>query len=261
MFEQDRSLDDLPLAAYSRGTIEELPDAEVDPPPADPPTDAPATAPSGVGVRPTSPAGQVVAGTPDGVERPPQRVELVLPSGPALALPANVPAVLRDPRTLAGGAVVVGIAILVMTLGGGLPSGATAPSPTATPAATAFVQPAGAVTLTLSGGLTGTYTLTGSTGLGRPTDDRLEASWTDAAGSVLTLTGVATSGTRPTGADLALSWTVMVNGKPVTFTSNRGECVLGMALKPRTISGSITCMKLHSDDGKLVVGIAGDYRT
>lgn len=266
MSDQARSIDELPLAAYSTGMVEDEPArgrdaATADPAAADTPMNAsPATEPLAA-PPPGPPSGVVVTVVPAGSARTPKTAASTPPRRPTLAFPTDLRATLREPRTLAAGAVVLGVLILAVTLGGGLGSGAPVPSATASPAPTLVAQPAGAATLTLSGGLTGTYSLAGSTGLGRPADNRLASTWTDVDGNTLALTGKASSGTRPTAPDFVLTWSVTVDGKPVTFTSNRGECVLGMAVKPRTVSGSITCTNLASDDGKLVVGIAGNYRT
>jgi len=54
---------------------------------------------------------------------------------------------------------------------------------------------------------------------------------------------------------------VVVDGTAVMFTSDAGECVVGMAVKPGTVSGSLTCEKLKSDDGTVVVNVSGSYRT
>lgn len=259
MFEQGRSLDDLPLAAFSTGSIEDEPDSGADPATAQPSQEPQPGSADTLAQPPVAPPRHAAATAPAS-----PRTETVIVPVAGRDIPAweaSLRTAIRDPRALAGGAVVLGIVVIAVALGGGGPPGAPAPSGSPTPAPIATTQVAGAVTLTLSGGLTGTYNLAGATGLGRPAGDRLDASWTDASGNSLSLTGIATSGVRPTGADLVLTWTVVVNGKPVTFTSNHGECILGMALKPKTISGSITCTKLRSDDRKVVVGIAGDYRT
>ena len=53
----------------------------------------------------------------------------------------------------------------------------------------------------------------------------------------------------------------MVDGELVTFTSNAGECTIGMAVNPKSVTGSFTCHKVKSDDGKLTVDASGTYRT
>jgi hypothetical protein len=52
-----------------------------------------------------------------------------------------------------------------------------------------------------------------------------------------------------------------VKDRPVSFTSDAGECTIGMAVNPTNISGTFSCRNLKSDDGKLVVGATGTYRT
>jgi hypothetical protein len=177
------------------------------------------------------------------------------------ALPRTPRAAVRDPRVLAAVAVVVGIVVVLVGLtgrGGPLGGGATdaSPSPVAP-----VVAPPGAATLTLTGDVTGEYSLTGSTGTGRPADDHLDSSWSDTTGTSLALTGRAGSGTRTTAEGLVLTLTVLVNGSPVTFTSEDGECTVGMAVQPTTVRGSYVCKDLTSADGKLVVKATGTYQT
>jgi hypothetical protein len=55
--------------------------------------------------------------------------------------------------------------------------------------------------------------------------------------------------------------TVPIDGASVTFTSNSGECTVGMAVNSKTVSGTFVCKKLKSDDGEYVVDARGTYRT
>jgi hypothetical protein len=121
--------------------------------------------------------------------------------------------------------------------------------------------PAGNASVEITGAVKGTVDLTSITGGGRPSGTSMASSWGDPVGDALALGGPVSDGTRTTDAGFVLSWTVMVNGKSVTFTSSGGECVIGMAIKPTTISGSFTCHKVKSADGKLTVGASGTYRT
>ncbi|HXG26747.1 MAG TPA: hypothetical protein VNL94_07850, partial [Candidatus Binatia bacterium] len=75
------------------------------------------------------------------------------------------------------------------------------------------------------------------------------------------LTGPASSGTRTTDSTFSLTWTVMVDGTPVTFTSSDGECTIGMAVQPKAVTGSFVCKKLKSADGKITIDVRGTYRT
>jgi hypothetical protein len=206
-----------------------------------------------VAAPPTAAAGS------DGRAAPP--AERVYGQLRGLSLPPAARAAIRDPRVLTGGAIVVVVLLVAGLLGRGLTSSAAAPTATASPAPAVATPPPAAVTITLSGGVTGAYSLAGSAGLGRPADAHLASTWTDALGDSLTMTGRASAGTQPTGPDLVLALTLVVADTPVTFTSDGGECVVGMALKPATVSGSIVCKKLRSDDGTLVVSVTGSYRT
>jgi hypothetical protein len=55
--------------------------------------------------------------------------------------------------------------------------------------------------------------------------------------------------------------TVLVDGAPVTFTSESSECTIGMAVQSKWVNGTFVCKKLKSDDGKHVVEARGTYRT
>jgi hypothetical protein len=268
-------MDDLPLAAYSTGVI---PDESGDdtgapgffeaPTPASGDAMPPATHPTDATVAMSFPSGgdpldPLMAAAPgDGAA-------LRLPALPALPpLPvwlANPRAHLRDPRLLLSGVVAVGLILLVLTLLGGGPSssltaaGASPSAPTgpvATPAAigNASVQVAGS-------GMSATLELTGVTGTTPAAVSTLDSTWIDQLGNTLVLGGPVSPGTRTTAADFVLSWTVIVKAAPVTFTSQAGECTVGMAVKAETVTGSFVCKKVKSSDGKYVVGARGTYRT
>jgi hypothetical protein len=171
----------------------------------------------------------------------------------------------RDPRILAGGVVAVGVVLLGLSLlgGGGNPAGgpgagASASAPAGAGAASAAP---GVATLQLTGKVEGTYTLAGSAGFGRPGNGQLASTWADATGTTLALTGRTASGTRTTAAELVLVVTVLVNGAPVTFTSDEGDCTIGMAEKVFTVQGSFVCPEVASDDGKVKLKITGTYQT
>jgi hypothetical protein len=299
-----RSLDDLPLAAYSTGMVEEEPDEEAESETARPAMDAraaalsivepqaaaAASAVSAAAGAPTLPAAAAAAGPAAAAYRPPfaapgtpvdppadeaaapeagARRRFALPRRPALSLrpqawlstlPRDPRAAIRDPRVLAGG-VVVGALVLFTLFGRGAAPGAATPGATASPSAIVATPVPGAVTASLSGAVSGEIGLTGTAGFGHPAGGQLASTWTDGKGSSLTMTGEASAGTRPTGPDLVLTWTLVVKGTPETFTSDGGECVVGMAVKPSTVSGSIECRRLKSDDGKLMLNVSGTYRT
>ena len=168
---------------------------------------------------------------------------------------------IRDPRLLVAGFIVAGIAVLAVVFGGGWTPGGLASAPTASPTLAVVTPPPGVASMTISGGVTGAFSLTGTVGFGRPSNDQLASTWTDARGGTLTLTGLASSGTRPTGPDLGVTWAMVVGGTTVTFTSQGGECVVGMAVQPTAVVGSITCHALTSADGTVVIDVEGTYHT
>jgi hypothetical protein len=168
----------------------------------------------------------------------------------------------RDPRVLFGGLIGVGVVLLgVSMLGGGNAGGLGADaSPSAAPG---FGGPAGPgpATVQVTGTIDSTFTLTGATGFGKPTDGLLASTWTDGAGTTLSISGRVGSGTRTTSADLIVSVTLVVNGAPVEFLSEDGECTVGMAAKMTNIVGSFNCKELSSVDRRIELKITGNYQT
>ena len=248
-----RSVDDLPLAAYSTGV-----DPETEPAmmaaATTPTVDTPPAAPASPGVLAAGPFDAVVAQGPAGDDEAAAPPRIVLARARAFAR--------RNPRPVAGGAFIAMILVGLLLLGGGKPApsaaGAVA-SPGAPTVAPIAVDP-GSATLVLTGAVTGTYTFIGNAG--QPVaGSSVTASWVDTLQNVLTLDGRVDRGTRMTDAGLVLTWGLMVDGKLVTFTSKAGECTIGMASSPKSVSGSFACRKIRSDDGKLTVGASGTYRT
>ena len=171
---------------------------------------------------------------------------------------------LRDPRVLAGGTVAIGLSLLAVSLlgGGGPASGSTGPGSSQDATAAQSVAPVlGTASVELGGGMSGIYSLTGATGVGPAVDNRVDATWRDPAGESLGLVGLASQGTRTTDTDFVLSWTMLIDNLPVTFTSRGGECIIGMAVGPRAVHGSLVCNALRSGDGKHVIDLRGEYTT
>lgn len=263
----DRSLDDLPLAAYG-GTEVELAaqdDAGIE------------------AVEPPSEAGDDVEAPPSEDVEPAEAVppgsfahavaEHSLPSDnfgagaapAARSLPpaaARVLTTLRTSRPAAaaafGGVIVVGLLLLV---GGGPKPGAAGAEASAStvPLVVAPREP-GNATLVLTGEVEEELTFTASTGPGAP-GAPIAITWSDPTANVLGLVGSVDRGTRTTAEALVLRWTVVVDEEPITFTSTDGECILGMAVHSTYVSGTFACKKIESDDGKYVVGASGTYRT
>jgi hypothetical protein len=251
----DRSVDDLPLAAYSTG---------VDP----------ATEPPDIEAALAAPAKAVPAAAGSGAAPAVLQLNTMDPAA-ALPLPEDergpaVPNVLvtrarafatKNPRLVAGAAFVVVIVVgLSMLLGGKGPivAGASA-TPSAPPVVVVAADP-GNATLILTGSVKGTFTMTGTAG--QPVaGNMVGATWADTLQNVLTLNGKLDRGTRTTDASLVLTWGLTVDGKLVTFSSKAGECTIGMAQNTKSVTGSFACRKLKSDDGKLTVEASGTYRT
>jgi hypothetical protein len=169
---------------------------------------------------------------------------------------------LRTSRVAQGVAFAGVIAVgLLMLLGGGSNPGAAGAdaSPSAGPVAAPTREP-GNATLVLTGEVEQEVSFTTSMGTGSPSAP-LAITWSDPGANTLGLTGPVDRGTRATAETLVLQWTVMVDEKPVSFTSTDGECTLGMGVVGTRVQGTFTCKKLKSDDGKYVVGATGTYRT
>lgn len=246
-----RSVDDLPLAAYTTGVDPETePAAMVAEMLAEPVAAAPFGAASALPGIDKVAEGDGRAASEAG-PRPPFRELLQHPRAHT-----------RDPRLLLSGVITVGAVLLAVSLlGGGAKPGtaAVASARPSTPVIPVTVDP-GEATLVLTGSLNATYTLTGSAG--QPAvGATVGAAWNDPLQNVLTLDGPNDRGTRTTDAGLVLTWGLMVDGRLVTFTSKKGECTIGMAMNPKNVSGSFACRKITSDDGKLTVSASGNYRT
>lgn len=169
----------------------------------------------------------------------------------------------RDSRVLFGGLIAIGVVLLgVSLLGGGNSAGGPGPGASAS-AAPGIGVPAGPgpATVQVSGRVDGSFTLTGTAGFGKPTDGQLASTWADSAGTALSLTGRMGSGTRTTSGELVLSVTVVVDGAPVVFLSEDGECTVGMAEKMSNVSGSFVCKELTSADSRMKLKITGNYQT
>ena len=262
-YESGRSLDDQPLAAYGGGgidlsaddeaRIDDVPadDSSLDPPDVDP-------APPGAFAHAT------VADEPfdDSREKPAaDNPALVAVEGLALVATRGVN-LLRTSRIAAGAAFagVIAVGLLLLLGGNSHPGAASADaSPSAPPVVVASHEP-GNATLVLTGKVEQSLVLAGMTGAGVP-DSPIAVTWTDTTTSSLSLEGAVDRGTRTTHESLVLHFTITVNKKPVTFTSDDGECTIGMAVNPANVSGTFSCKKLTSDDGKYVVGATGSYRT
>jgi hypothetical protein len=161
----------------------------------------------------------------------------------------------------AGFAVVIVVGLVLLSSGGASPA-ATAATPTKGPAAAATVLPAsGDASLMLTGGATGTFTLGGQAGGQHVEGGAVALGWADAQQTTLSISGPLDRGTRTTDERLVLTLSVLVNGVPVTFTSNAGQCTIGMAQVATKVQGSFTCHKLKSADGKVMVEASGTYRS
>jgi len=169
----------------------------------------------------------------------------------------------KNTRLLAGGAflvvILVGVALLTGGSGAGPASGAVPSSDTAAGPAVTPVPPE--ASLTLTGASTDAFQFGSMTGTGGPASSTLSATWTDAARNTFSLNGPVDRGSRTTDEGLVLRWSVLIDGALVTFTSEGGECTVGMAIRGTTVSGTFACRKVTSDDGKYTVGASGSYRT
>lgn len=254
-----RSPDDMPLAAYSTGMEPSEPDeADASEPDAGRDDTAAATPARDLDFD----AGPFATADP---ESKTVHVGGLADDRPPFAeLLRNPRAHARDPRLLLGGVIAVGVVLLGLSLlGGGGPGPATGanPSPSAGIGAQATALPAGNASVAVTGDIAATYELLGRTGIGPAVQSRMTSTWGDNLGNTLALGGPVSAGTRTTDATFVLTWSVMVDGAPVTFTSKAGECTVGMAVTPRNVSGSFNCKKLKSDDGEHTVEATGTYRT
>jgi hypothetical protein len=176
---------------------------------------------------------------------------------------ARVVQTFRTSRVAAGAgfAVVIVVGIVLLTSGGASPA-ATAATPTKGPsAAPTILPPSGDASITLTGGATGTFTLSGLAGGQQVGGGMVALSWADGQQTTLSIAGPLDRGTRVTDDTLVLTVGVVVNGAPVTFTSKAGECTIGMAEVGTKVQGSFTCHKLKATAGKLLLEATGTYHS
>jgi hypothetical protein len=250
-----RSLDDLPLAAYSTGM---QPDARLEEPVDEPYPVAPVE-PAG------SPAALVhadpheLSADPEGIAAPPRPVGT---STRAARQAALVGLARRNPRLAAGAGfvAVILVGLVLLSAGGQAPASLAATASPTAPSVPIVLPLTGDASLVLTGAVQGTYAFTGGA-RDAVKAAAFSATWTDPTQDTLALEAKVDRGTRTTDGGLVLRLTVMVNGVAVAFTSKAGECTIGMGIQPTTVSGSFTCKKLKSDDGKLTIGASGTYRT
>lgn len=276
-----RTLDDMPLAAYGGSGMED----DGVPPEADPATHAEVVAAV------TGPTTALAVSSPTAARTPRSRTDAkaapdataTAPSAPATAgtvpggdlpVPEDEPShgpsplarilhLFRSSRIAAGAgfAVVIVVGLVLLTSGGGSPK-ATAATPTNDPTAAPTVSPpSGDVSLTLSGAATGTYTLAGLAGGQQVSSSTVALGWGDSLQTTLSIAGPLDRGTRATDEHLVLTLGVLVDGVAVTFASTAGECTVGMAPVGTKVQGSFTCHKLKSADGKLSIEASGTYRS
>jgi hypothetical protein len=255
-----RSLDDLPLAAYSTGME---PDARLDEPAEDV---QPAMAADHHAPQPPGPPFAVMhadphalPGDPEGLAAPPREA----PTGARQARGAELLRLARRNPRLAAGAgfvAVILVGLMLLSAAGQTPASlAASASPTVPPVAV-VLPPTGDASLVLTGAVQGTYAFTGGAS-DAARAGAFTATWSDTTQNSLALDAKVDRGTRTTDAGLVLRLTVALDGVAVTFTSRAGECTIGMAVQPAAVSGSFSCKKLKSDDGKLIIGATGTYRT
>jgi hypothetical protein len=262
------------LPGLGRGKSAALAQAAPFQPVPQPAADGPATFQAVTGAAAAEPAVQVRnqpafrrAGPPAGspVLRPAgEPAGDAVPGAPVALRGRSRKVLLRDPRVLAGGTIVVGLALLgVSLLGGGGPNaGGGGPNGSQDTNAVLPTAPVlGNASVELTGGGSGTFTLTGATGSGPAVNSQVNATWTDPLGESLGLSGLASQGTRTTDPNFVLTWTMLVNGSAVTFTSRASECTIGMAVAVKAVHGTFVCKNLASPDGKHVVDLRGSYTT
>jgi hypothetical protein len=250
-----------PVAAPAGAPVERVPVLQSVSPAAPPP---PVTAPARQ-VAPFQAVSQPLAQPGAKPAKAPKmrKVTVGTPGAPAGIRGRAPQKLLRDPRVLAGGVVVVGLAVLGFSLlgGGGPGSGPGGPNSSQDTTAVQPTAAPGNASVELTRGAAGTFTLTSATGSGPAVNSRIDATWTDPAGESLGLAGLASQGTRTTDANFVLTWTMLVDGASITFTSRASECTIGMAVGPKAVHGTFVCKGLRSPDGKRTVDIRGSYTT
>jgi hypothetical protein len=149
------------------------------------------------------------------------------------------------------------------------PSGATETAaagpgegtPTATPAGNGSVS-RGQASLSLSGGVNSVVELGR---LATPADwapppGTIALSWTGSGQQVLSLGGPSFTSQIATDAEHTLSFTVEVDGAPVSYVSAAGECTVTISpALPTQMGGTFFCTNLPSTDGEPIVNVQGSF--
>ena len=259
-----RTLDDMPLAAYGGTGMEEEAASEPATATSEQPATAATRAPASAASAATPPADS--AGLPGPAEPRSDgdaQGDGAPASSPIGTLVGRVVTLFRTSRVAAGaGFAVVIIVGLILLSGGGASPAATAATPSNGPTAAPTVPPpSGDASLTVTGPGAGTFTLTGLAGGQHVDATTVALRWGDALQTTLSIAGPIDRGTRTTDEHLVLTIGVLVNGQPVTFTSKAGECTIGMAAVGVKVQGSFTCHKLKGPDGKLTIDANGTYHS
>jgi len=155
----------------------------------------------------------------------------------------------------------VALPIFSLLGGGGPASGSTGPNGSQGTGAFVPTPAPGSASVEVTSSPAGIHALIGATGAGAAVSSQLDATWTDATGESLGITGAASQGTRTTDPSFVLTWTMLIDNQPVTFTSRASECTIGMAVGVRAVHGTFVCKNLKSGDRHYEIDMRGDYTT
>ena len=133
--------------------------------------------------------------------------------------------------------------------------------PTSSPGITGSVTQ-GNATMTLSGAASGTVTLStlSSPAIWSPPPGSMALLWSGPAKQAFGLGGASFVGQRSTSSALSLSFTVLVGGAAVAFTSTSGECIITITTaQTNSVAASYQCTGVPNDDASIVINAQGSF--
>jgi hypothetical protein len=148
-----------------------------------------------------------------------------------------------------------------VTASAAAPTGPSVVSPTSTPAGAGSVT-LGQASLSLSGGINAAVSFgrLATPAEWMPPPGAIALSWNGPGEQVLSLAGTSFTSQIATDAEHSLSFTVNVDGAPVSFSSTAGECSVTISpALPTQMGGTFLCTNLSSVDDVVSVNAQGSF--
>jgi hypothetical protein len=133
--------------------------------------------------------------------------------------------------------------------------------PTSSPGITGTVS-AGRAAVSLTGGVNASVTFPSLTtpAVWSPPPGAITLSWEGPGDQILSLGGSSFTSQIPTDASHTLAFTVTIDGAPIAFRSDAGECTVAISpALPTQMAGSFLCTDLASVDDAVSVNAQGTF--